>query len=796
MSNTATTPAPQSPTDTATPKPSAPADTSGATQGASSQLQGKTTAATSQTTTGDSKPTSTTETTASGSTKPQEEQQQQDTKYASAITPQYSTNSYFNVLYSLLDDGVSAESSVQSQVTMRNGKTYKIFGYIVPKFNLNNDVRFSGDTSKSLALRLTYPNQLETIVLEDRLDNIGLCGFVELKSNDSYLDMFLERHNNFFFVLNFTEVSGQQQERYQPYIFDISWIEQLSNPQSNERKMRIHLVDCMTAILKSHSIASVIRFNNNIVQAASYKDVFGIILNYIKCYLKINSNVTCDFKKDLLYKSDVLCGGVKFNGNDADVNMSHLVKNTFGKISRNASIYEAMDQLLKDCITALKVPKSFSDGFQSIGDVLIPFFFKEQYPDRYKIYPSFWIDGDVFGLSSRKNNEPAKPDAQSGDAKPDAASSSDASSSGDDERGQNGDAQPAAPAPKPPAPPAQANIMPIDQQPANPQQPAQAVQPVNGTALGAMGNTARATAAGTAVDTDANIINQVGQSIKNSFSIAKHFANMFEVSANDIPIKMRQITMRDFFMPFYLCFGTDKGQNTPYAVYDVINPTPQDVSDKNLLAMNSYYSKESVKDIQFDPIDIDTIKKIWKNVVFIDCSSSGNAGNSTLIFFNWFYEYFSQVFLNRNKRGYVSNVIPDFYTIAKNANIGHADKQGKSFDSVFDEYNAYTYATETDDTVNECLRHMGRNIASFVLLNDMYTFTIDGDIMRRPNEIIKFGLRGDNNGAKSMKPIRTAFNNSDYLFLYVRKVTHKFSGNTYENIMNCCKICEQISVPQ
>jgi hypothetical protein len=56
-------------------------------------------------------------------------------------------------------------------------------------------------------LRLTYPNQLETIVLEDRLDNIGLSGFVELRSNDSYLDMFLERHNNFFFVLNFTEVS-------------------------------------------------------------------------------------------------------------------------------------------------------------------------------------------------------------------------------------------------------------------------------------------------------------------------------------------------------------------------------------------------------------------------------------------------------------------------------------------------------------------------------------------------------------------------------------------------------------
>lgn len=256
---------------------------------------------------------------------------------------------------------------------------------------------------------------------------------------------------------------------------------------------------------------------------------------------------------------------------------------------------------------------------------------------------------------------------------------------------------------------------------------------------------------------------------------------------------MRQITLRDFFMPFYLCFGADKSQNAPYAVYDAINIDPKDSHNSNLLVMNTYYNKESVKDMQFDPIDLDTLKKIWKNVVFIDCSTSGNGGNSTLIYFNWFYQYFSQVFLNRNKRGFVSNVIPDFYAISKNANIGQADKQGKTFNSVFDEYNSYTYATQTDDTVNECLRHMGRNITSFVLLNDMYTFTIDGDIMRRPNEIVKFGLKNDNSGTRTMLPIKTAFNDTDYVFLYVRKVTHKFVGNTYENIMNCCKICQHVT---
>jgi hypothetical protein len=48
--------------------------------------------------------------------------------------------------------------------------------------------------------------------------------------------------------------------------------------------------------------------------------------------------------------------------------------------------------MLQDCVTTLKVPKQFSDGYESIGDLLIPFFFKEEYPDRYAVYPSFWID--------------------------------------------------------------------------------------------------------------------------------------------------------------------------------------------------------------------------------------------------------------------------------------------------------------------------------------------------------------------------------------------------------------------
>ena len=62
------------------------------------------------------------------------------------------------------------------------------------------------------------------------------------------------------------------------------------------------------------------------------------------------------------------------------------------------------------------------------------------------------------------------------------------------------------------------------------------------------------------------------------------------------------------------------------------------------------------------------------------------------------------------------------------------------FLNLFDEYNSYTVALTTTDTLNESLREMGKNIASFVLANDTYTFTLKGNLLRRPNEIIRLNI--------------------------------------------------------
>lgn len=93
------------------------------------------------------------------------------------------------------------------------------------------------------------------------------------------------------------------------------------------------------------------------------------------------------------------------------------------------------------------------------------------------------------------------------------------------------------------------------------------------------------------------------------------------------------------------------------------------------------------------------------------------------------------------KNGYISNVIPDFYVFAGANKIGYADNANDStFDNLFDEYNSYTLALTAGDTLNESLRAMGKNIASLVLANDSYTFSLKGNLLRRPNEIVRLNV--------------------------------------------------------
>jgi hypothetical protein len=196
------------------------------------------------------------------------------------------------------------------------------------------------------------------------------------------------------------------------------------------------------------------------------------------------------------------------------------------------------------------------------------------------------------------------------------------------------------------------------------------------------------------------------------------------------------------------------------------------------------------------------LNKLWKNVIFIACSNDSTSGDSTLIFFSWFYDYFTNVFLNESIdegvfRKRFACACPAFHKMMINEGVPHGsatEADAKGFVNKVDEHNAYIYSTRTKDTVNECMRLMGKNIASFVLANDTYTFSLRGNIRRRPNEIIKYGFTPVSDDG-SLRPISTAtgiFDNN-HVYMYVSSVTHSFVGQLYTNTIKTHKFMEEFN---
>ena len=593
---------------------------------------------------------------------------------------------YLNLNYARVDD----ESK---DIVSTNAGNFKITIFLSKKY-MFDESNFSDDRN----IFLKYNDTVKNIYLIDDLSSIGLHGYIDVKNTGSFLDMFLGRHNNYYLVINITEYDEMgklPKIKYEPYIFDISSCQNLTTPKGEIKGIRLGLIDCFTSIMKNHSIVSVIKRHPNLTTLQSYKEVFEVIIGYVKEHIKINSTTfeksyvkkdtgekdsdgnpiykkehgfkekAYELKKDIYFGKNVKSRGTCKNGNDIDAELGTLIKESFSKIKRNASIYEAMQILLQDACTSLKSPESFTKMYGEIGDVLIPFYLKEEYPDRLQFYNSVWYD-EI----------------------------------------------------------------------------------------------------------------QEGEKEKSPW--------MKNYNGNGEDFVLRPITMRDIYMPFYIAWGGGKKTG----IYEDINPNSSGESDS--APINGYYQREILA-MQFNPVDVETARKIWKNVIFLDTSSGGCVANSTLIFFSWFFDFFQNVFLNENghsSQKRVSNVQPSFHMYSRNIGLPHAENEDNTFNNRFDEYNSYTYASESNDIVKECLRLMGKNVASFVLLNDSYIFKINGDMFRRPNEIVKFGFRGNLGPSMQELSMHTDINFGDHTYLYVKQVVHQFIGNDYYNEITGCKICE------
>lgn len=588
------------------------------------------------------------------------------------------TKKYINLLFSSIDDEVG-------DITPINGGQMKISTILVPRWTM--------DYTNGGTIFLTYGKDVISFYLEDNLNTIGFNGYIDIKNDASSLDVFLGKIDDYFVVINITEYTENDKNesvpllKYEPYVFVASKFQQMTPTDSANTVVRVHLEDCVTSILRSHSFANLVHYNPDIYQVTNYKDFFVCVMDYVKHFMKVNSGNEYDFLKDVLYTSDMTIASGVYNGNDTATDMSLLIQNSLFKVNVDDSIYQAVLQMLNDCCTTLTTPARFSSKNSVVGNVLIPFFFKEEYGDRWGFYNEIWKNGShasdlIGGMNSETPN--SKPNK------------------------------------------------------------------------------------------DSVLVLQQGRIC---------------------PLVLRNMTMRDIYMPFHLAFGVE----SKCCIFETIFPQEHE-KEQNFIPLNGYYQNEIVS-MQFTPISVPLLKKLKKNIMFVDGNVGGGAGFScALVFYSWIYDYYQNVFLNhdfsKNKqtikgREYrLVNLSPSFHLMQRYYGIEHAQSSGDSFSNLFDEMNSYTIHTETEDSLNEAMRVIGKNICVFLLGNESYNFRMRGNMLRRPNEIVKFvygGLSKDTQQTLSMSP---NIGLCEYSYLYVKRIGHYFRGKDYWNDVSTCKIAE------
>lgn len=256
----------------------------------------------------------------------------------------------------------------------------------------------------------------------------------------------------------------------------------------------------------------------------------------------------------------------------------------------------------------------------------------------------------------------------------------------------------------------------------------------------------------------------------------------------------RALYAKNILMPFELAFNSSEDSGGKSIIYENINPLKDKndailESEKIYLPMNGYVFSP-VEDAVDIPPNGANIGLGWKNLALISDTPEG-AGN-LLIYFNWIYDYYLEVFLN-DKKSHLASTLKELITPSTDPHFHVMETAGLTGGDAetFAKMNANTIVLKSTEPLKEALYHVGRTIKSYIMTNSLYGFKIKGDLLRHPGEIIKVNSPTKNmdeySAVSLVGGLAAAANN--HILAYTNTIIHIFKGNTFKDLIYCNKIC-------
>lgn len=256
----------------------------------------------------------------------------------------------------------------------------------------------------------------------------------------------------------------------------------------------------------------------------------------------------------------------------------------------------------------------------------------------------------------------------------------------------------------------------------------------------------------------------------------------------------RALYAKNILMPFELAFNSSGETDEKAIIYENINPLKDKndnilESEKIYLPMNGYVFSPIEDSVDIPPNGAN-IGLGWKNLALI--SDTPNGSSNLLIYFNWIYDYYLEVFLNE-KKSHLATKLKEFITPSSDPHFHVMEIAGLTGGDAetFAKMNANTIILKSTDPLKEALYHVGRTIKSYILTNSLYGFKIKGDLLRHPGEIIKINSPSKNidefSTVSVIGGLFAAANN--HILAYTNSIIHIFQGNIFKDLIYCNKIC-------
>lgn len=656
--------------------------------------------------------------------------------------------------YAKLDDAVDQFSQFNTN------ELYQIFLYLVPNFTSNSHrfhSRYYGGT------RLLWQKDVRELYLNEKLYEMGVTGSALLVDDQNGLSHMLEQFTSYDFVINITQkIANNTILRYESYVTNIVSVSEVEQLPNGAKLIQVKFEDVIISFAKRHSIKTIEKFNTDIKNSHTFFELYVKILKYIASIYKSQYN-----KKD---------GVVRFGKYIQMHEFSEFDNFSPNPEKSSSDNNTTPTPLVKTDPLTQKLPDN-TGAFRKLNGSVV-FYDTRLFSSPQEAEEAYYEERRIRELNEKQKST-MDLTSQELEQKVTAYQSSLSKELPNEfsglikvifEKSENSENTSIHDLLKELAKVACEDI-----------NPNQSIMKGFET-MGAV--SMPLFLRDEYPDMSSYYFNLIGtklEDIDGGQEMSSTASNLYRPRGTTENVYMpRILCARNFAHPFAGAFlNRSAGESVVFECFTGGEEDKNAAFPKTMMGTNP----APIRNVKFITANADLANTRWKNIAFVSSNPQGES--NMLILFNWMYEYFNQVLLDATPGQSpmkMSNILPNFYLTSQN-----------TYDPSSSEHNAYVFKLkdEKSDPRPEMLMQIGKSIASLVLLNHMYSFETEGNLLRRPNEIINIHIPYKRDNALT-QTFPTDFMKSENTMVYVSEVIHCFTQNTFIDKIVCNRIYEQV----